>query len=443
MRILQYTLGLSPYRRGGLPRYSTDLSLELAKNNKVTLLYPGKMYFINSDKIIFKSKKSKYPFKVVEMENPLPVSLGLGINESAPYMQKRSKKNIINFLKKLSPDVIHIHTFMGLPKEFLEVAKKLNIKTIYTTHDFYGLCPKMLSKNPIKNLKERKCTYDCMLCKNGPSLNKIKIMQSHMYMHLKEKSFVKKIRKKQKAEISNSTNGEKEIISSIQEIKARYLLRIYYQEMFNLITEFHFNSSVSEKYIRTFLPKVQGKVLNITHTGLSNKKSKKKKFTSNIIKLGYVGPYDEKKGFFLLCDVLKKLRNYHSNFEIHFYGDILNNSFFDKKWVFNHGILSSDQMYSAYENIDVLIMPSLWHETFGFSVLEALSYGDVCLVSKNVGAKDLIMPTNIFNTKSDLFNILNKMMSSPSDVLNKMSLSKELPLNFAKHVKSLMDTFYK
>ena len=43
MKILQYTLGLPPFRRGGLPRYSTDLSEELSKDNEVYLMYPGQI----------------------------------------------------------------------------------------------------------------------------------------------------------------------------------------------------------------------------------------------------------------------------------------------------------------------------------------------------------------------------------------------------------------
>lgn len=58
---------------------------------------------------------------------------------------------------------------MGLPKEFLEYLHTNKIKTVYTTHDFYGLCPKMLKQNPKKELKTSKCTYDCMLCNVGPS----------------------------------------------------------------------------------------------------------------------------------------------------------------------------------------------------------------------------------------------------------------------------------
>lgn len=440
MKILQYTLGLPPYRRGGLPRYSTDLSLELSKENEVTLLYPGKMPIFDSNKLKFKRKKSNYPFEVVEMENPLPVSLGLGINSSAPYMKTRDKANIVKFLKKISPEVIHIHTLMGLPIEFLEVAKSLKIKIVYTTHDFYGLCPKMLEQDPLKLLKSRKCTYDCMLCKNGPTLNKIKIMQSHIYMYLKESKLIKKIRENQKANIVNVNEGS---INSIQEIKDRYLLRLYYQKIFKLIDVFHFNSSVSKDYIHKFFPNALGKTISITHTGIQDNRFKSSKHKKNIIKFGYIGPYDEKKGFFLLCDVLTKLRNKYTDFEVHFYGDLLDEPIFSKSWVYNHGILPNDQMYKAYENIDVLIMPSLWHETFGFSVLEALSYGDICLVSKSVGAKDILPVSNIFNDKKQLINLLNNILEINN--LKKYRSSDdslEQLLDFKQHVKKILTEIY-
>ena len=40
---------------------------------------------------------------------------------------------------------------------------------------------------------------------------------------------------------------------------------------------------------------------------------------------------------------------------------------------------------------DVLVTPSEWEETFGFTVLEGLSYGIPVIVSNKVGAKDLIV----------------------------------------------------
>ena len=46
-----------------------------------------------------------------------------------------------------------------------------------------------------------------------------------------------------------------------------------------------------------------------------------------------------------------------------------------------------DQIFSE---TDVLTAPSVWYETFGFTVLEALSYGVPVIVSDHVGAKDIV-----------------------------------------------------
>lgn len=49
-----------------------------------------------------------------------------------------------------------------------------------------------------------------------------------------------------------------------------------------------------------------------------------------------------------------------------------------------------DQLEDIFYNTDVLIAPSIWYETFGYTVLEALSYGVPVIVSDHVGAKDII-----------------------------------------------------
>lgn len=444
MKILQYSLGLPPYRRGGLPRYSTDLSAELSRYNEVTLLYPGKMTLKARSKLKFVQRKSSQPFNVIEMENPLPVSLGLGINLSEPYMATREKENILLFLKNLKPDIIHIHTLMGLPIEFLEVAKQLKIKTVYTTHDFYGLCPKMLTENPKSLLENRACSFDCMLCKDGPSIKKIRIMQSHLYMNLKNSFVMKKIRQKQKGKIADanlSDNKSNEKIST-SELEERYKLRLYYMRMFSMIDEFHFNSTVSQDYVKKYLPNVRGKVINITHKGLKRTITK---FSGKKVKIGYIGPYDEKKGFFELTKVLKEIRKEYKNFEFHAYGDIIENEIFTLPWAKNHGVINSNEMDNVYNELDILVMPSLWHETFGFTTLEALTYDDVCLVSQNVGAKDLVNPKFIFSDKKDLETKLIYFLENPLQRIRKEKeriISQNLPIDFVKHVNDIYEGLY-
>lgn len=439
MKILQYTLGLPPFRRGGLPRYSTDLSKELSKDNEVYLMYPGQINPF-SHKIKLSKKKSKYSFQIIEMKNPLPVSLGLGIEDDNYYMQKRDITALKKLVKDIKPDVVHLHTLMGLPKEFLGYLQINKIKTVYTTHDFYGLCPKMLKKNPKKELKTPECTYDCMLCNVGPSYGKILIMQSHLYARLKDSKIVKKLRSKNKSDLSYQGNS---VLFSNEQINKRYDLRKYYLNMFSFIDLFHFNSSVSKEYFQQYFSNIQGKVIPITHDNLIDDRENSSLEVNTPIHLGYIGPYDEKKGFYAYTQVLKKL-NVKNKFEAHFYGDIIDKPIFQQNYCVNHGILSENRLNKEYDNLDLLVVPSLWHETFGYIVLEALLKGVPCLVSSNVGAKDLLPKNWIFNSKGELKNLLEKLINNPDRIRQmKLEVSKlSLDYKLDKHASDVITELY-
>lgn len=439
MKILQYTLGLPPFRRGGLPRYSTDLSEELSKDNEVYLMYPGQINPF-SHKIRLSKKKTKYLFQTIEMKNPLPVSLGLGIEDEDYYIQKRDITALKKLIKDIKPDVVHLHTLMGLPKEFLEYLHTNKIKIVYTTHDFYGLCPKMLKKNPQKELKTSKCTYDCMLCNVGPSYKKILVMQSHLYAHLKDSMVVKRMRSKNKSNLSSQSNN---VSFSNEQINKRYNLRKYYLDMFNLIDLFHFNSSVSKEYFQQYFPDIQGKIIPITHDSLMDTRENSNFEVNNPIHLGYIGPYDEKKGFYVYTQDLKKL-DIKNKFEAHFYGDIVDQPIFKENYCINHGILTVDELNEEYNKLDLLVVPSLWHETFGYVVLEALLRGVPCLVSSNVGAKDLLPRNWIFDGESELKKLLEELINDP-DKIRQMKLEvPKLNLNYKldKHASDIVTELY-
>ena len=52
------------------------------------------------------------------------------------------------------------------------------------------------------------------------------------------------------------------------------------------------------------------------------------------------------------------------------------------------GKYNAQTIENVYEAMDVLIVPSVWKETFSLVTLEALSYGVPVIVSDNVGAQD-------------------------------------------------------
>lgn len=56
-----------------------------------------------------------------------------------------------------------------------------------------------------------------------------------------------------------------------------------------------------------------------------------------------------------------------------------------------HGRYSYTELEKIFDETDVLVAPSVWYETFGFTVLEALSYGVPVIISGNVGARDILV----------------------------------------------------
>lgn len=436
MKIVEYTLGLPPYRRGGLPRYSTDLSLELSKKDEVLLMYPGSINPF-SKKIKITTKKTTYPFRVLELKNGLPVSLGLGIdaNNIDKFIAKRNIDEFKRFIDREKPDVVHFHTLMGAPIEMLTYLHREGVKTVFTTHDFYGLCPKMLAKNPILELTSSACTDDCMLCKKGPSYMKLLVMQTHFYEHFKESKLIKKIRKNKKAQLNSKEDSED---FTIEQARLRFKLRQYYLKMYRLIDDFHFNSSVAQNYIMQYLPNIKGKVVPITHSGLIDNRNRKYEEHDKLV-VGYVGPYDHKKGFYRLAKIAESM----PDVTFRFYGDVVDSLVFQKSNVENYGIVSAASLQQAYRDMDVLVVPSLWHETFGFVVLEALLQGTPCIVSDTVGAKDLIPLEARCKNDEEIIGRIEKLKRiGKLATIRKCVRDLDLDYKLTQHVQNIKNLFY-
>lgn len=441
MKILIYSLGLPPFRRGGLVNYSVDLAEQLAKeDNEVTFLYPGKMPLKRSNSLSFKKRKVNYHFQCYEMINPLPVSLTFGNSiDASPFYEKRDKSEIRNFIKRLSPDVVHIHTIMGLPKEYLEVLKDENVKTVYTTHDYYGLCPKMLTNDPLDKLKSSECSYDCMLCSVGPSLTKIHLMQSHFYQCFKEFRIVRHFREKQRKRVTEDLN----VYSfNKEQVKKRYRLRKYYLQMFKLIDCYHFNSSVSELVYKKYLPNIKGKVLPIVEKGL--RRSNRKKEVTDHVTIGFLGGVSAKKGFKQIKQVANSLVQQGLEFKLLCAGSESDDTFFKKENVNNLGIIPRSEINSFYQQLDLLVVPSQWHETFGLVVLEALANNVPVLCSDWVGAKDVLPSNLVFNNERDLFKKLSNFIQFSTVREKIFEEVKDISYenNFSDHVKEIIKTFY-
>ena len=145
MRILHYTLGFPPYRSGGLTRYAKDLMIsQNSLGHEVSTLYPSSSNILKK-KCSVRFESNKDGIDVYEMLNPLPVPLYYGIKSPKEMIDESNlnEKSYMAMLEKVNPEVLHIHTLMGLPKRYLEIAHDKGIRIIYTSHDYFGLCPRV------------------------------------------------------------------------------------------------------------------------------------------------------------------------------------------------------------------------------------------------------------------------------------------------------------
>ncbi len=437
MKILHYTLGLPPFRSGGLTKYSVDLMLEqINLGHDISLLYPGAFNPITKQSI--KKNKKYYGIQVYEIINPLPVSLLSGIKNPDEYMAKGNKSIYRKFLLALKPNVIHIHTLMGIHKEFFEVASELGIKTIFTSHDYFGLCPKVNLINEEGNIcNDFESGQACISCNaNGLSFSTVVLMQSNIYRLLKNSKVVKKLRQNKKDKLKViSQQGEKNNIVFTSEVSSEKYsdLRKYYLSIFSLIDQFHFNSSIAkseyEKYIN-----LNGKVISISHSDIIDKR-KTKRFSNSDepLRLTYLGPNEKFKGFDFLINALEEIRETTEfSWHLSLYGDDRIYSKYHLRYYTFKGRYNYNELEMIFETTDLLIVPSMWKETFGFIGLEGISHGVPIMMSEFVGCKDIITDGEtgiIFKANQEDFTDKLKMVLKDRKILEEIN-QKILNLNY-------------
>ena len=157
---------------------------------------------------------------------------------------------------------------MGLPKEFLEIAKESKIKIVYTTHDYYGICLKCNLIDSSNNFCDEFNVKKCAKCNQINGLNKqvAYLINNDFYKKIKNNAFIYMFKSKYR---SNNVGKGKQInfdnvICTEKKIGEYEKLLNYYYDMFHMIDIFHFNSEISQEIYKRFIPDIVGKVAPIT-----------------------------------------------------------------------------------------------------------------------------------------------------------------------------------
>lgn len=417
--------------------------------HEVLLLYPGRYTWGN---VQIRKDHSYHGVQVYEIINPLPVPLLGGISKPKEYMKMRDQPEYLRFLQQIKPDVIHFHTLMGIHKDLLTAAHRLNIRTLFTSHDYFGICPKV----NLIDLKGAHCSdyadgRKCVDCNAGAySGLTIYIIQSKLYRLMKDSKLVKRIRMHTKKMYRAKMDAAGRFASEKPNPFYYYAkLRTHYLEMLKSIDFFHFNSELAQSIYLQYLD-VQGKVIPIMHRDIKDqRKLKAPRREGSPIILAYIGPIEHYKGFYLLLESLAYLKSITSaGWRLHIYGSGSAEEYEEiSEQVTFFGTYRYDELETIFENIDLLIIPSISMETFGLVGIEALSYGVPLLVSNHAGIRDLvrdgvngiIFEPNVRDLAANLLLILenNELLSG----LNKNIVESEFTYSMDGHAREIIQQY--
>lgn len=390
MNIVHYFLGLPPLHSGGLQKYVIDLAISQKMSNisdNIYLLFPGGTnIFIN--KSVIKYYKMYKNIKLFKIINPTPFSFN-GI-KNVNNILKDKKNNYKYFFRKYKINILHIHSLMGISKELILSAKEIGIKIIFSTHDYYGICPTI---NLFNYQNEQCIDYQdgvaCIHCNAHANEKRylykrnlmilfpeIYTLLSNIYRKIKKRNFVLERKYLQQSELK---------------VDCRYkYFRCYYTKLLKHIDFIIFNSDVTKEIYLQYveLRKNCYTTVPVSHNHIKDfRKINNYKIKRDCINLLYMGAIDNKKGFFELIKNLEILKSHYKNWKLYIYGDCshIDVSKFDKDFYVFNGSYKYENLKQVFENMNLLIVPSKWKETFGFIALEAYSYGIPCLLSENVG----------------------------------------------------------
>ncbi|WP_434669345.1 glycosyltransferase [Lacticaseibacillus rhamnosus] len=415
MKVLHYFLGWPPFRSGGLTQYAVDLMHEqYRQKDKVYALFPAYGVLRNFKAISSLGHKFNSEVITFSLNKSEPLPLQGSIRTPRDFMKSGNLKEYVKFLKNLHPEIVHFHTLMGLPREFLMACNQLGIKTFFTSHDYFGISPNPKFVYRAQDFSEKNSSKMWENCSTTSfSVFKLRLYQAPVYPLIRHflSPFKKVLSGGVKTTRLSENSGHGKI--AIDDIRSFHMLRDYYLNMFSMIDHFIFNSDVAKNvYLRNLGYSPKYDIVPVTTLDVDFRKHR---FELSLYKsdkpfrIGYIGPYTEEKGFQILVNAVHDIPS--QNIELHLWGDdvhVEKNS----PNVTNHGRFKHKEISKVFKTFDLLIIPSVWKETFGLVALESISNNTPVVVSSRAGSSMLVDKVFKFDpTQKGIYRWLSDYLS--------------------------------
>lgn len=273
------------------------------------------------------------PYSVIRYEYGKVTVFGVAVpsEDAAAHENPRFDAAVKDIIELVQPDIAHIHCIQSMGVGMVDICREAGVKTLVTLHDAWWICPNqfMLDENEV---------------------------------------------------FREQWNTEDERSKTI----ARALAKI------DMLL-------APSKYFAELHEKTLGRNVLVNKNGVTRPLGQISKRKKDVIRFGYVGGKTKIKGVHLILEAFRKHR--FPNTELVVVDNMLNvgaRSFFDSDF---DGVerfriepaYSQDTIDHFFSEIDVLLFPTQWKESFGLTVREAV-LRDVWVIATDAGgvSEDII-----------------------------------------------------
>ena len=272
-------------------------------------------------------------YSVIRYEYGKVTVFGVAVpsEDAAAHENPRFDEAVKDIIKLVQPDIAHIHCIQSMGVGMVDICRKAGVKTLVTLHDAWWICPNqfMLDENEV--FREQWNTEDERSKTIARALSKIDMLLA------------------------------------------------------------------PSKYFAELHERTLGRDVLVNKNGVTRPLGQISKRKKDVIRFGYVGGKTKIKGVHLILEAFRKHR--FPNTELVVVDNLLNlgaRSFFDSDF---DGVerfriepaYSQDTIDHFFSEIDVLLFPTQWKESFGLTVREAV-LRDVWVIATDAGgvSEDII-----------------------------------------------------
>jgi glycosyltransferase involved in cell wall biosynthesis len=439
MRILQITNGFPPTATAGVEQYTHQLSRGLSAHHDVRIFCR-------------ESAPERADYTILDEElDGLRVRRVVNDFQHAAqiqdfYLDRRIESIFQQTLREWQPDLLHFQHCIGLSASLLEAAGRAEVPYLLTLHDYWFICSRVqllhrqghICPGPIADVDCYDCTFspdDIFRRLKGTWL--YRVLRSRLNDYTKRRILGALARA-----TPNLPLARRGPTLSPYKERDRYMLSVLSNTPL-LLTPSRF---VRDLYIRHGVPESQVQVLPL---GLDlspwRVTGPEEANAANGLRVGYLGSLLRHKGVDLLVRAFRQLQTPGSTLQIYGFampGDPYINQL--------RRLVSQDprvQLMDRYDQkdlpgilskLDVIVIPSLWHETFSIVAREALLSGTPVVASEtgalpeviNSGQNGLLVPVG---DAEALHDALDRLSVDP-DLLARMKHGARLS---AQKIKSM------